>query len=807
MRVAACVSNEVRNRSGRQRDNSPSNRTRREHECGTTDQGQVRRKRRVGEKGEKSRGRVEEEAAAAPRGPGTVTTARTTDGVSLATPASSPTASQAVDNTTADPANHNATSAEPTEPVDESPEPPVASEPPRQQSEPTSRDRTPLSEDASGGEVQEVAASHDGATGDKVEGGETDDEECRALERVDDKDSRVETSEDETTETTSASAPSASCDHPDEDAVTTDPGRPSRDPADAPDGDDRHPDEPTKPPDKTEGTGGRDCDARVKTEVSRWPNGAADATGEISDEPRRPTKPHDSPDDEVEGAKVGEVETSVLQASRGVQDSPGDGDDEERRPGVPDEPSDEPIAERRGPAGIQVEPGGETSEAERIGSVALESADAEVDGGVAGSRRDTEVEGESPQARREASVEGARARATAHARSLTAVEEDGQRTVPDDDDAPGAPPEPPPPLTSPDEPARQHDEPPSVELEGERRSRASCDDALTRADADASGASKGDEDPRNRPKTAQDALEQVPGRSRRRVEETSPGRAQDELGDPGDKADASSAPGSVEDVGNRPTKLKNTLKRVRQRSERRNRADSPRRARSELQEPSGETAAPGGPRTYQEGPIGGTSEDGSDTSASDRDTQPGGCRGEQVESKGTEGDSDRTSAINRAELDGIGPGSDRDERVGDTNPLRRDNRPGGQLGERVELGDVEGDRERQSDGEGDEMDGIRGGMDGARRDSKRVETTPLAEGETGQYRWRMRTTTDVPRPSTASTNDPRRPIDHPNPPRRRGRLKRRSTSISPSQWTYQVIQTRRGRIGRIGSVEHVVYGS
>ena len=87
---------------------------------------------------------------------------------------------------------------------------------------------------------------------------------------------------------------------------------------------------------------------------------------------------------------------------------------------------------------------------------------------------------------------------------------------------------------------------------------ASCNTILTRANADALKASNGDKDPRNRPKMAQYMLEQVPGCLRRRVEETSPGKAQDKLGNPGDKADASSAPGSIKDIGNWPMKPKNT---------------------------------------------------------------------------------------------------------------------------------------------------------------------------------------------------------------------------------------------------------
>ena len=73
--------------------------------------------------------------------------------------------------------------------------------------------------------------------------------------------------------------------------------------------------------------------------------------------------------------------------------------------------------------------------------------------------------------------------------------------------------------------------------------------------------------------------------------------------------------------------------------------------------------------------------------------------------RGTEGDLDHTSAINHTDIDGIGPGSKRNQHVADTNPLRRDTGPGGQLGEQGEPGDVEDDQECQSDGDGVETDG------------------------------------------------------------------------------------------------------
>ena len=750
-RVAACATNEVRNRLERTWESLPSNGTHREHERKTMDQGRVGRKRRVGEKGEKPRGRVEEGTGAA-SGPGMETTDQSADGVGLATLVSSPTAGRQVNDTTADTINPHATCTGPTRPVGKS------SEPPRQELEPKSHDRTPPSKDASGSEVHELA------TGDKAKGGEMDDEDRRAHERVNDEDSRVEKSEDETT-TTRPHAPQsmplegewtgkASGGISKPTAPEMDPTRPSRDTEDATGDDERRPDTPAEPPNMPEGTrgrGSRDGDARVKTEVSRTSRGHAEATGEISDEPRRPTKPNDSPD-ELEVARVEEVETSLSKASRGVQEGPDD-DDDEGRPGVPDEPSDEPSVESRGPADVQVEPGGET-EAERNGCVVHEDTDAAVDGEVARAYQDAEVEVESAETHREASVEAEEWSASAHERSTATDEENDQRTSTNVNDVPEDPPDPPPP---PDEAAKQHDEPPSVELEGEKGSRASCDDAPTRAETDALGAPKGDEDPRKRPKAAQNESDRVRERSERRDEENSPRRTQDEPDAPGDEAEASTASKGIEDGGTRPRKLRETSKQVSKRSEGSSQKNSPGRPGEEPEEPGGETAVPGDAYTYQEGPRGDASDDG-----------------------------------------------------GDANPPSRDRGPGGRLGERDELGDVEGDLERQSDGDGDGMEGRRGSKDGAtsgaRRDSKRVETRPLAEDETDQHGQRKRTTGDAPRPSTPPTIDPRRPTDHPNPPRRRGRLKTRPRRISTRRWTYQVTRTRRGRIGRIGCVKHVVHG-
>ena len=190
-------------------------------------------------KGEKLHGRVEEGAVTA-SGPGMETMDQNADGVGLTTLASSPTAGRQVNEKTADTINPNITSTRPTEPVDRSLGPAVKPGPPRHHSKPTLHNRTLPSQDTSGGEVQEVAMSHEIATGNEVEGGEMDNKDRQAHKGIDNERSQVEMSKAKairnqgcpTTTMTSASALSALCDHLDEDAMMTDPGRPSRDPED-----------------------------------------------------------------------------------------------------------------------------------------------------------------------------------------------------------------------------------------------------------------------------------------------------------------------------------------------------------------------------------------------------------------------------------------------------------------------------------------------------------------------------------------------------------------------------------------------
>ena len=61
--------------------------------------------------------------------------------------------------------------------------------------------------------------------------------------------------------------------------------------------------------------------------------------------------------------------------------------------------------------------------------------------------------------------------------------------------------------------------------------------------------------------------------------------------------------------------------------------------------------------------------------------------------------------------------------------------------EEVRSGDIDDDQERQSDGDGDEMDARMAWMDSATsdacHDSKRVGMKTLAEVESNQHKWRV----------------------------------------------------------------------
>ena len=183
--------------------------------------------------------------------------------------------------------------------------------------------------------------------------------------------------------------------------------------------------------------------------------------------------------------------------------------------------------------------------------------------------------------------------------------------------------------------------------------------------------------------------------------------------------------------------------------------------------------------------------------------------GKQEESKIVEGDPDRAKVVEDAEYDGIGPSNVRNERVVDTNALRRDRRPGGHMGELARSKGVESDWRRRKDGEGVGYARRRGGNDGTTSgthgDSKRVDPRPLAEGVPGQHGKRKRRTTDVPGPSRPPPTHPRPPTEYVDPPRRRGRLKSRPRRVSQARvhkCTYQVGRRLRG-VSDVSDASHI----
>ena len=174
-----------------------------------------------------------------------------------------------------------------------------------------------------------------------------------------------------------------------------------------------------------------------------------------------------------------------------------------------------------------------------------------------------------------------------------------------------------------------------------------------------------------------------------------------------------------------------------------------------------------------------------ETSAPCRVRGSGGHLGDREKSEVVEGDPDRAKVVKGAGYNGKRPKSVRDERDVEMNTLRRDRGPGGHLDQTVKSGDVGGKQERLSDGEGIEMDGIRYGMDGAASgasgESKRLDTRPLAETDSSQHErreQRERRTAHVPEPSTPPPDHHRRPMDHVNPPCRRGRMKTKPRQVS-----------------------------
>ena len=199
---------------------------------------------------------------------------------------------------------------------------------------------------------------------------------------------------------------------------------------------------------------------------------------------------------------------------------------------------------------IKVEPGGET-EARRSECVAHKDADANT-GGVEGRLEVVEVTGnDGIHGGDGGATNGASGESRRVMPKALAAEEAHQHPE-RRQDSPENPPTPPEP---PDGTTKLQNEPPSAELEGEWKVPVSCNAGPTAGETDVPGLPGGDEDPRNRPKGAQNASERQQEHSEHKEEETSPKGARAELGDPGSKAHASGVSGCIKDVRKRPKKL------------------------------------------------------------------------------------------------------------------------------------------------------------------------------------------------------------------------------------------------------------
>ena len=181
---------------------------------------------------------------------------------------------------------------------------------------------------------------------------------------------------------------------------------------------------------------------------------------------------------------------------------------------------------------IQGGPGSKTSKIEQNRCVML-NTDAEFNSKIAWTCWETQAEVKNAKMWGNAWVEEERVHAMAHVQSMTVVEEDGQCTSADDEDAPSTPPEPPPPLTSPDEHTRQHEEPLSIKLKGERRSCVSCNDRPTSNVTDMSASSRQVKDTSNVLRKLQEMLECEKECSKSKEEANSPARPGEELDEPG----------------------------------------------------------------------------------------------------------------------------------------------------------------------------------------------------------------------------------------------------------------------------------
>ena len=156
--------------------------------------------------------------------------------------------------------------------------------------------------------------------------------------------------------------------------------------------------------------------------------------------------------------------------------------------------------------------------------------------------------------------------------------------------------------------------------------------------------------------------------------------------------------------------------------------------------------------------------------------------GEMDGLRGVKGVRDRKSIVDRTGYDGNHRRNEENKCDSSTDTWIWETRPVGHRGEQIKLGGDKGNQECQSCSHSNDIDGRQGVKDGAmsgtHRDSKRVETGPLAENESSQHKQHERKMVHAPRPSIPPIINSRWTTNQLNPPHCHGRLKPQSTRIS-----------------------------
>ena len=139
-----------------------------------------------------------------------------------------------------------------------------------------------------------------------------------------------------------------------------------------------------------------------------------------------------------------------------------------------------------------------------------------------------------------------------------------------------------------------------------------------------------------------------------------------------------------------------------------------------------------------------------------------------------------------------------------------DNQLGGHLDEWVELEDIKGDPECQSDREGDQIDGRQDWKNDATSstcsDLIQIHMSPLAKNDADQHRQHRCMATDIPESSKPPSINQRPSTNQPNPLCHHGWIKTWPRRVSNPKWACQAIQMCWGWIRWIKCTGYVTYG-